>query len=78
MSEETWALVRRCERCLAVTAVDLDASEQRQQEIAYPGHRVEIVKRKDAILAWDSKWECACSTVFSILNPPYSPKNETQ
>lgn len=54
----TYALIRRCDICGNVNAIDLDGTSEREIEIARAGHTVTRVTEAEAMELWRSAAEC--------------------
>jgi hypothetical protein len=54
------ALIRRCNGCRRVTAVDVEDTPEHRREMEMPGQTVEVVTRRDADMHWYEGGPCIC------------------
>ena len=54
------ALIRTCDGCGMVTAIDLDAMPQYRAEMRMRGQTVREVDHETAMLAWKTAGPCKC------------------
>ena len=67
------ALVRRCNRCNAITAIDLDAKPASEADLMMPGQTVHVVARNEAVGKQVEACKCAAMNMIPIhLRPAWA------
>lgn len=54
------SLVRRCDGCGNITAIDLENTPENKEEMQYPGQTVYEVTQERAMDLWKTACKCAC------------------
>lgn len=69
------ALVRRCDICGIVNAIDLDATPSRWKELQLPDHTVTKVTESEAMELWKDAGRCDHKKLVADLRAKLSSQN---
>ena len=75
-ASDWYALVRRCNVCGKVNAVDLDASPEAERDMHEPDHSVERLTREEAIEAWKGAGRCDHKALIESLRAQLAAHNK--